>query len=63
MTIAYEAFPTAELRILAIPKKPGDAINMRMKQSTEWLPNGLTMLWFDPADGRLLGRRDATRMQ
>ena len=25
----------------------------------EWLPNGRTMFWFDPADGRLVASRDA----
>ncbi|KHS41705.1 PepSY-associated TM helix domain-containing protein [Novosphingobium subterraneum] len=63
ISAAHDAFPTAELRILAVPKKPGDPVTIRMKQSAEWLPNGRTMLWFDPADGRLLGSRDATRMQ
>lgn len=63
VSIAHDAFPNAELRILAIPKKPGDPITIRMKQSAEWLPNGRTMLWFDPSDGRLLRSRDATRMQ
>lgn len=63
ISMAQHTFPKAELRILAVPKKPGDPVTIRMKQSSEWLPNGRTMLWFDPADGRLLGSRDATRMQ
>ena len=60
---AHAAFPDAELRILALPRKPGEPITLRMKRAGEWLPNGRSMLWFDAADGRLLGQRDALAMQ
>ncbi len=30
-----------------------------MRQQAEWLPNGRTMVWFDPADGRVVATRDA----
>lgn len=39
--------------LLSLPNSPGDLIALRMKQPEEWLPNGRTMLWFAPEDGRL----------
>lgn len=60
---AHRAYPDAELRIVALPKKPGDPVTIRMKRAAELLPNGRTMLWFDPASGALLGSRDALKMQ
>jgi uncharacterized iron-regulated membrane protein len=60
---AHRAYPDAELRIVALPKKPGDPVTVRMKRAAEWLPNGRTMLWFDPASGALLASRDALKMQ
>jgi uncharacterized iron-regulated membrane protein len=56
---ARALYPDAEFRILALPRKAGQPITLRVKQPEEWLPNGRTMLWFDPADGRLIGTRDA----
>lgn len=60
---AHREFPGAELRIVALPKKAGDPIAIRMRQAAEWLPNGRSMLWFDAATGTLLGSRDALAMQ
>lgn len=59
---AHGAFPDAQLRIVALPRKVGDPITIRMKRAEEWLPNGRTMLWFDPATGRLAAKRDALAM-
>jgi len=59
---ALARYPGAELRVISLPKKPGDLISIRLKQRAEWLPNGRTMLWFDPADGRLVEARDALAM-
>lgn len=59
---SHQAFPQAQLRILALPKKSGAPVTVRMKQPGEWLPNGRTMLWFDATSGRLLARRDASTM-
>lgn len=58
---ARARYPTAELRVISLPKKPGELISIRMRQPEEWLPNGRTTLWFDPADGRLVEARDALR--
>ena len=52
-------FPEAELRITSMPKEAGDLITLRMKQPSEWLPNGRTLLWFDPATSKLIDARDA----
>lgn len=62
LTEARRRFPDAEFRILGLPRKPGDAISLRMKQPEEWLPNGRTTLWFDAETGKLLGARDALKM-
>lgn len=56
---AHRRFPDAEFRSLALPRRPGDLISLRMKQPEEWLPNGRTTLWFDPADGQVVEARDA----
>lgn len=59
---AHARYPDGELRILSVPTKPGGLINVRMRQQAEWLPNGRTAFWFDPADGRLIESRDALAM-
>ena len=56
---AQARFPDARLRILSLPRKPGDPIAIRMKRADEWLPNGRSMVWFDAKTGRMLGSRDA----
>lgn len=62
LTRARDRFPDAEFRSLSLPRKDGDLIALRMRQPAEWLPNGRSMVWFDPADGRLIETRDALRM-
>ena len=56
---ARAKYPDAELRIISLPAKPGGLISLRVRQQAEWLPNGRTMFWFDPSDGRLVESRDA----
>lgn len=56
---AKARYPDAEPRVLSLPRKPGDLVAIRLRQPEEWLPNGRTTLWFDPADGRLIEDRDA----
>lgn len=53
------AYPEAELRIISLPAREGDLLRIRVRQPGEWLPNGRTIFWFDPADGRLVEARDA----
>jgi uncharacterized iron-regulated membrane protein len=52
-------FPRAELRGISIPTAEGGLIRIRARQPHEWLPNGRTIVWFDPADGRLVDVVDA----
>lgn len=59
---AHQRFPDAQIRILSIPRKPGDPVSIRMKRAGEWLPNGRSTLWFDATTGKLLGSRDALAM-
>lgn len=59
LATAHARFPDADIRTLALPRKPGEPITLRLRRSAEWLPNGRTMLWFDAATGRLLAARDA----
>ncbi|MNS26456.1 hypothetical protein D3C72_583810 [compost metagenome] len=59
MTEAQGRFPDAAPRIISLPTKPGGLISLRMRRAAEWLPNGRTQVWFDPADGRMVGARDA----
>lgn len=62
LSTASTRFPGAEFRILALPKRAGDPISLRMRQQKEWLPNGRTILWFDAQTGALLHVRDALAM-
>lgn len=59
---ACRRFPDARLRMLSLPRKPGDPIMLRMRRADEWLPNGRTMMWFDAGSGRVLAVRDALAM-
>ena len=63
VTTAQRTFPDAQLRIIALPRKSGDPVTLRMKREAEWIPNGRSMLWFDPASGKLLASRDAMAME
>ncbi len=56
---AHARFPGAELRLVSLPRELGKPITVRMKQAAEWLPNGRSTLWFDPATGAPLASRDA----
>jgi uncharacterized iron-regulated membrane protein len=55
----HNRYPEAELRTISIPEGDGQLVRIRVRQPTEWLPNGRTVFWFDPADGRLVEARDA----
>jgi len=52
-------FPEARVRSVNIPAASGQLIRVRMRQPLEWLPGGRTIIWFDPANGRLVDVRDA----
>jgi len=55
---AQARYPGAEVRLISLPAKPGGLISVRLRQQAEWLPNGRTMAWFDPATGRMVANRD-----
>jgi uncharacterized iron-regulated membrane protein len=59
LTAVRSAYADAELRTLSIPQQEGQLIRVRLRQPDEWLPNGRTIFWFDPANGRLIESRDA----
>jgi len=56
---AQARYPGAEVRVIALPAKAGGLISIRLRQRAEWLPNGRTQAWFDPADGKMVATRDA----
>lgn len=56
---AQARYPGAEVRTIGLPAKPGGLIQIRLRQRPEWLPNGRTMAWFDPATGAMVASRDA----
>lgn len=56
---AQARFSGAEVRVIALPAKAGGLIQIRMRQQVEWLPNGRSILWFDPATGAMVASLDA----
>ena len=52
-------YPGAEIRTIGLPTKPGALISVRLRQQAEWLPNGRTMFWFDPATAQQVATRNA----
>lgn len=59
---AQARFPGAEVRTIGLPQKKGGLIGVRLRQQAEWLPNGRSMAWFDPATGAMVASRDAQAM-
>jgi uncharacterized iron-regulated membrane protein len=59
LRIVQRRYPRAELRGISIPTAEGGLIRIRARQPHEWLPNGRTIFWFDPANGRLVDVVDA----
>jgi len=55
---AQARFPGAEVRTIGLPQKKGGLISIRLRQQKEWLPNGRSMTWFDPATGAMVASRD-----
>lgn len=59
---ARARYPGAEIRLVALPRKPGELIQIRLRQPAEWLPNGRTLMWFRPESGAVVDTRDAQAM-
>jgi uncharacterized iron-regulated membrane protein len=51
-------FPQAEARIVIWPKSQTDAFQVRVRQPSEWHPNGRTSIWLD-GSGNVVAARDA----
>ncbi|MEW4468108.1 PepSY-associated TM helix domain-containing protein [Parasphingorhabdus sp. JC815] len=62
MAKAQARYPDAIIRLISFPRAEGDPITIRMKQPAEWHNNGRTMLWFDGANGSLVGDSDALKL-
>lgn len=58
---AKALFPDAELRRITFPTTPGKPITLRLRQPSEWTPNGRTQLTFASRSGALLSIDDAAR--
>lgn len=59
---ARALYPTAEIRILSLPRDDSGLVSLRLRQPQEWLPNGRTTLWFAADTGRLVQTRDALQL-
>jgi uncharacterized iron-regulated membrane protein len=59
---ARALYPTAEVRILSLPREGNGLVSLRLRQQAEWLPNGRTTLWFAADTGQLVGSRDALKL-
>jgi uncharacterized iron-regulated membrane protein len=59
---ARRLHPTAEVRILSLPRGKTGLISLRMRQQEEWLPNGRTTLYFAADTGELVRAGDALAM-
>lgn len=62
ITRARQKFPDGTLRLISLPQNTGDLVGIRMKLPGEWLPNGRTLLWFDPQNGSLIDSKNALEM-
>ncbi|WP_227459013.1 PepSY-associated TM helix domain-containing protein [Cupriavidus pauculus] len=59
MTAAQQQFPGALVTRVSLPRKPGDAYEVRLRQEGEVrADSGATRLWLDAYTGRPLGVRD-----
>ncbi|MEN7526065.1 MULTISPECIES: PepSY domain-containing protein [unclassified Cupriavidus] len=59
MTAAQQQFPDALVTRVGLPRKPGDAYEVRLRQNAEIQGgSGATRLWLDAYTGRPLGVRD-----
>lgn len=59
---ARALYPTAEVRILSLPREGSGLVSLRLRQQEEWLPNGRTNLWFAADTGQLMHARDALKL-
>ncbi|WP_419825674.1 PepSY-associated TM helix domain-containing protein [Sphingomonas sp.] len=64
LATARDAFPSAIVRVIALPSKPGEPLVIRVRPPGDWLTNGRASLGFDPAGGssvRIVGPAQSSR--
>lgn len=49
LAVAKYEFPLAQVRRITLPRAPGDPISIRLRQKTEWTPNGRTQIILSPS--------------
>ncbi len=58
LTAAKDTFPEGDVRLAIFPRGDGP-LSLRIKLPSEWLPNGRTLMWFDPVTSELIEARSA----
>lgn len=58
MAAGEAAFPEARPRRLQISAEPGKPMILRLRQASEWTPNGRSYVYLDPAGSRVVGIED-----
>lgn len=61
ITAAKAAYPDGTIRMGVEPAK-GGAASIRLQQPGEWHVNGRTIIYFDPADSRMIGVSDSQKL-
>ena len=57
--LAQEEFSGARIRSIRWPQNPGDPAIIRIKQASEWHPNGRTYIMIDPANSTIINIKNA----
>lgn len=59
---AQARFPQATLRMAGWPSAPGKPVTIRLRQPSEWHPNGRTSVTVDPATSQVVATSDANAL-
>ena len=59
---ASQKYPNSQIRIIALPKKPDEPLNIRMRQAGEWHGNGRTFVSYSPAKDQIIAHYDALKL-
>ncbi|WP_275671598.1 PepSY-associated TM helix domain-containing protein [Pseudaquidulcibacter saccharophilus] len=62
INLANHEFPNGEIRIISLPKKPDEPINIRIRQNGEWHGNGRTFISFSPAKNQIIAIYEALKL-
>ncbi len=55
------AFPDAMPRRFQLPQQPGEPAVLRLRQASEWTPNGRSYAYLDPGNGKVVGTDNPQR--